>query len=462
MKRLIALCLTLACLAGPALAVDRDVDYLREQAQTRQVIDRSLKCYVFIGGGSGAVISPDGLMITNNHVAGSAKTWKVKLVDGKTYVADLLGTAPETDLAVLKLRKAPEPMPYLPLADSDALEPGQRVIAIGNPFALGQMDHTPTVTLGVVSAVGIFRPNAGDAVVTDAPVNPGNSGGPLIDMDGRMVGVNGQIATRFGLRANSGTGYAISSNQVSRYVDALRNAKGGKVQAGALNGAAFTDDGKGDVAVGAVEPGSPADKAGLRAGDVLKAIANWPVPTRAHVFVLAARYPVGATAPLSVLRDGQRETLTVALAEPLRGAIGIVFESVSTTSLKIERVIAGGPADLAGLKPGDTVIGIGQLAMTNRRTLSTVLQRLQAGQTFPLTVRRDGKQVTVQITAVSIDAIKRLATEGPTTQPDDAHAATAAPVQAAAKPAPQPRPAAEAPRLSPPIEPREVAPDEDD
>ncbi len=396
--------------------------WLANQAETRRIMDRAMQAYVFIGGGSGAVISPDGYIITNHHVISSSKAWRVKRADGKSFVADLVGTAPGTDLALLKVRRAP-PMPFLPLGDSDKLSAGDRVFAIGNPFGLGAVDNTPTITMGVVSATGINQQRAGDAVVTDTPINPGNSGGPLINLDGELIGVNGQINSRFGLRANSGSGYAISSNQVKRYLDALKSAEGGQVRGGVIGGATFRTDRAGVVSVRTVSPDSQAAEAGLEPGDILARLGGWDVFSVSQLLALADRFPVGATTTLTVKRNGEPRQRTLEVAAPERVAIGVIFERSSKTSLKVDAIIPGSPAAEAGLQPGDVIFAVGRIRLPHRQGMQMLLARGRPGQRVPLIVVRDGERIGKVVELASISRLQQLLRDAqagrtPATRPD--------------------------------------------
>ncbi len=239
------------------------------QAQLTKLVAKVRPAYVMIGGGSGVLISPDGFMLTNHHVAGSRKQWTVLLPDRRRFTADMVGTDPRGDLSLLKLRKAKN-LPCVPLGDSDKVRPGQWCIAIGNPWMVGRADGQPSVSLGIVSATHVYRGNYTDAIQTDAPINPGNSGGPLITMAGKLIGINGQVAVRFGTdRINSGIGFAIPSNQIKNFLAKMKSAKGGQVDHGVLAGVGIDSTYRGGTGarVMRVEPNSSAHAAGLRKGD---------------------------------------------------------------------------------------------------------------------------------------------------------------------------------------------------
>jgi len=400
--------MTLTALAAPLMAAgaaSREA-FQAEEAQLRKVINTAVDAYVFIGGGSGAVITADGYVITNNHVAGRTRNWRIRNAAGKVFRAEVVGVAPTTDLALLKIKSAKN-LPHLPLGDSDKLAPGDTVIAVGNPFALGNLDHTPTVTLGVVSAIGINRPHAGDAVVTDTPINPGNSGGPLVNMKGELIGVNGQVSTRFGIRANTGSGYAVSSNQVKRYFEALKADIGGPVQPGVIEGVRMNVD-RFDVAkIIEVTEGCPAEKAGLKADDVILAVADWPVATVHELIAVAARFPDNATVPLTVQRSGTQRPIDLKL-ERNRPTLGVIFDRKSRDSLKVHTIVPGGPADKAGIRPGDVLVRLGRFPLPNRQVYQQRMMGARIGQRVALTVRRNGKTVQSNARADGIWQVSAL------------------------------------------------------
>ncbi len=380
-------------------------------APLARVRERVLPAYMFIGGGSGVVISPDGYVITNAHVVQRSKRWRLRAADGKTYTADVVGRAPLTDLALLKIRGNDLP-PHVTLGDSDRLRPGQTVIAVGNPFRLGDIDGVPSVSLGSVSAIGVDRPNARDCVVTDTAINPGNSGGPLVTADGVMVGVTGQVATRFGIKANTGVGYAISVNQVRRYLPALRAAGGKVISPGSLEGVALVYAVDKPARVRKVTTGSRSAKAGLRAGDVIKRLGLWPVRTSGHLVALLSRYPAGTTVDVIVSRGGKPLRLRLPLGTPVPGAVGVVFDRKKRTSLRIERVVRGGPADRAGIRSGDVVYGVGGFLVNTRKDVRARLAEASAGQILHMTIRRKGKHIPMQIRLVPATEVKRLMDAG--------------------------------------------------
>lgn len=255
------------------------------------------------GQGSGFVISADGAILTNHHVIKDAARVSVSFVGGEKYPARVVGWDERTDVALLDIEG--DAHPFLTFADSDALEVGDWVVAIGNPYGLGH-----TVTAGIVSGKGRSL-GAGpydDFLQTDAAINPGNSGGPLFDLEGRVVGVNTAI-----LNAANGIGFAIPSNMVSDMLDPLKTE--GRVARGWI-GVSLGDATDRDGAIVAqVFADTPAGKAGLKAGDLVTGLNGVEVAdSRSLVRAIGSMSP-GEVARLSVLRDGQPQELSVTLAE---------------------------------------------------------------------------------------------------------------------------------------------------
>ena len=291
-----------------------------------------------MGQGSGFLYDSQGRIVTNNHVVENATRVEVTFNDGTTQEARILGIDPDSDLAVLEVDRIPAKIQPLALGDSNALQVGQTVAAIGNPFGLDG-----TLTVGVVSALGRVVPSGlsqysiPQVVQTDAPINPGNSGGPLLDMQGKVVGVNTQILTADGTRANAGVGFAVPVNIIQKVAPALikvgaytwpwLGVRGGTVSTmiakandlGELRGAYIAE----------VMPNGPAEKAGLRGvdgeveldglavpvgGDVVKAVDGQAIVSFDDLLeYIALRSEVGQNLKLTIMRDGQEQLVTVRL-----------------------------------------------------------------------------------------------------------------------------------------------------
>ncbi len=267
--------------------------------------------------GSGFIIDEDGLIITNNHVVENADEIVVILDDGTELDAEIVGRDSRTDIAVLKV-ESDDPLPAVEFADSDVVKVGQWVMAVGNPFGLGG-----TVTAGIISAID-RNINAGpyDAFIqTDAAINQGNSGGPLFDMDGKVIGVNSMIFSRTG--GNVGIGFSIPANQVQRVAADLQ--KHGQVRRGWLGvgiqpvteeiaESVGLETAEG-VMVSNVVEGDPADKAGVESGDVILEFDGQPVPDTRTLLRVVADTPTGKSSEIVVWRDGRRKNLTVSVGE---------------------------------------------------------------------------------------------------------------------------------------------------
>ena len=373
--------------------------------------------------GSGFIISADGIIVTNNHVVKDEASITVTLDDGTILPAKVIGTDPRTDLAILRV-SAPHPLPYLQLGDSDQIRVGEWVIAVGNPFGLGG-----TVTAGILSARGR---DIGDGpydsfLQIDAPINQGNSGGPLFNQDGQVVGVNSAIISPSG--GSVGIGFAIPSNTVKTVVAQL--LKSGKVTRGYLGVEAqtITPDmaralnlpggaaQKGALVAG-VEPSSPAASAGVQPGDVITAVDGKPIASPRDLALSIASLPPGAGAHISLLRSGQPMNLTASLASlpdaagttpeaqdnggtdaigvqlspitpDLRNQLGL---SAHQSGVVISEVVPGSPADQAGLQAGDVIVSVGSSPVGNVDEAAKLIHAQRAkGNAVALRVLRGGQ-----------------------------------------------------------------------
>jgi putative serine protease PepD len=259
--------------------------------------------------GSGFVSDEAGHVITNQHVVDGAESVEVTFWNGKTYDATVVGTDPSTDLAVLDVDAPASELHPLELADTDSIEVGDTVVAIGSPFGLEQ-----TVTAGIVSALDreITSPNGfaiDDAIQTDAAINHGNSGGPLLDLSGRVVGVNAQIESESG--GNDGVGFAIPSDTVERIAAQL--IADGSVEHAYLGVATEDADGSAGARIAEVRSGTPAEDSGLEAGDVVTAVDGERVASGDDLRRLIDAQEPGDAVTLTVRRDGDEQTIRVTL-----------------------------------------------------------------------------------------------------------------------------------------------------
>ena len=300
--------------------------------------------------GSGFIVNADGYIITNNHVVGDGGDVKVKLSDGRELVAKVTGRDPKTDLALLKVEATG--LPVVPLGDSAATEVGEPVMAIGNPFGLEQ-----TVTTGIVSATGrvIGQGSYDDFIQTDASINPGNSGGPLINARGQAIGVNTAIFSQSG--GSVGIGFAIPVSLAKSVVAQL--AQSGHVVRGWLGvtvqpltpdlARSFNVPGATGALVASVAEGSPAMKAGLKAGDVITEYGGRKVARSEALPRVVAETPSGREVPVTVVRDGTPRTLTVkvgtledresrqaAAAVPEGGTLGVSAQTITRSRARAQ------------------------------------------------------------------------------------------------------------------------------
>ena len=367
--------------------------------------------FVFIAGGSGVVIRPDGLMLTNDHVIENRRRFDVRLGDGRSFKAKVVGRDAVGDLAALQLDlPAGETVPHLPLGDSEALRVGDEAVAVGNPFALGVLDQAPTFTVGIISAVHHTQGSYTECIVTDAELNPGNSGGPLINMAGEVVGINGQISTRYGLRSNTGLGFAISSRQVAMWLPLLEQAAGGEVKHARLAGVEFESRDRetaASVTVKDVAEGSLAAEAGFLTGDAIVAIDDAPVANGHRFAGLLGIYPEGSRAAFLVRRGEEEVTLEAVLTAPQRCRTGIDLERPRGGDLLpvVEAVEPGSSAEVAGLKPGDVIVAFRgrrlELPTRDARKLFDRALRttINVDDIVPLTVRRGTTEVELRLIA---------------------------------------------------------------
>jgi serine protease Do len=365
--------------------------------------------------GSGVIVSQDGLILTNNHVIDKASEIRVKLADGREFKGTLVGADPRSDVAVIRLEGKPTGLQVLALADSDRLRLGEVVLAIGSPFGLSQ-----SVSMGIVSAKGradVHIADYEDFIQTDAAVNPGNSGGALVNLRGELVGINTAIASSTG--GSQGIGFAIPSNMARPIMESL--LKTGKFTRGWLGVGVQEMDAElrkhfasgiatGGVLLNSVEPGSPAAKAGLQRGDVVTKLADVPMDSARRLRNFVGLRVPGTALTVDLLRDGKALQLPVVLGESpdsgSRAAVSGGLDGLTVAPLdeavrrrfEVPANVPGGvvvaditPASAAassGLTPGDVILEV------NRRPVQSVgeFQRLLQQTKGPLLllVFRDG------------------------------------------------------------------------
>ena len=370
------------------------------------------------GFGSGVIVRPDGVVLTNNHVIHEMDEVNVRLPDGESYPATIVGADPKSDLAVLKIEA--DHLPTVPFGDSDQLQVGQWVLAVGSPFGPG-LEHT--VTAGIVSAKGrsnLRLAEYEDFIQTDAAINPGNSGGALVDTAGRLIGINTAIASGSG--GFQGVGFAIPSNMAREIGEQLLQS--GRVVRGWL-GVSIQDVDKrmaralsrkdaGGVLVGEVSPSGPAGASGLQRGDIILKFDGQPVEDITELRNMVASSEPGHRTELTIERGGEQKTLTVKLGElpdeeaqaggPDRsqehGTVGLQLRELTPAlrsrldyqgeGVLVAGVATGSPAQKAGLRPGDVLVEVNHQAVQSPAEASAQLRQVEKGDTILLLIHREG------------------------------------------------------------------------
>jgi serine protease Do len=366
--------------------------------------------------GTGFIIDRDGFILTNNHVVEQTEELKVRLSDNTENKADIVGRDPKTDLALIKI-KANQPLVPLVLGDSDRLKVGDWVVAIGNPFGLGN-----TVTAGIVSAK--YRQIGGgpydNFIQTDASINPGNSGGPLLNLDGEVIGVNSAIFSQSG--GNIGIGFAIPINMAKQLLPQLREGKVRRSWLGVMiqnvtpelkaKLGLGTDEG---ALVSDVVPGGPAEKAGIKRGDVITQFDGKIIRSSRDLPFVVASTPIGRSVVVEVMRGNQRMNLRVKTEELKEEAeevpsseprpyLGMHVQQITpemaknydlsrTSGVVIVQVERGSPAAEAGLTPGDIIVEIDKRPVKDIKTLNNLLAGIKEADTILFLIDRDGTTI---------------------------------------------------------------------
>jgi serine protease Do len=374
------------------------------------------------GIGSGVIISPDGYIVTNNHVVDGAMEVRVTLHDRRSFPAKVIGTDKLTDLAVVKIDA--KDLPTIGWGDSTKLVPGQSVLAIGNPF--GQFQFS--VTRGIVSAVDRSNPFRDDArkpggfIQTDAAINPGNSGGPLVNAHGELIGINTFLISDTG--NFSGAGFAIPTQTVHPVVESL--IKNGVVHHGYLgvglndvtpeNAKFFNLTGNTGALIASVAPDSPASRAGLKEGDVVTAVNGHPVENGGDLQVIVSEDAPGSKIQLDVMRNGHPEKLDLTVGEYHKNQevaaaatdesgharLGIAISDLTpdvrqqlqlgsdVQGVAIAQVQPGSPAEDAGLTGGDVIMEVNRKPVTSADQFRNEVKQLPAGKDMLLRVWANG------------------------------------------------------------------------
>ena len=371
--------------------------------------------------GSGFLISQDGYILTNTHVVGGLDGIKVTLNDKREFQAKLIGSDPQTDIALLKIDAAD--LPTVKIGNAKDLKPGEWVAAIGAPFGFDN-----SVTAGIVSAKGRSLPgeNYTPFIQTDVAINPGNSGGPLFNLKGQVIGINSQIYSRSG--GFMGISFAIPIDVAMNVVDQLKTS--GKVQRGQLGviiqevsyslAKSFGMDKPTGALIAKVLPNGPAAKAGLQVGDIVRSVNGEEVRTSTELPVMVGNLVPGKEVTLGIWRKGQQIEQKVVLGSANDGQNGnevatgavepqsteskqFAIENLGLTMREVDKqgqkelVVAGvnGPAHNAGVREGDRILSIGQAAITDEASLRAALET--AGKNIPLLIERQGSTLFLAI-----------------------------------------------------------------
>jgi serine protease Do len=363
------------------------------------------------GLGTGFIIDKEGFILTNNHVVENADEIKVRLADEKELSAQIIGRDPKTDLALIRI-ETKQPLEPLPLGDSDELGVGDWVVAIGNPFGLGN-----TVTAGIVSAK--YRQLGAGAydnfIQTDASINPGNSGGPLLNTVGEVIGINSAIFSQSG--GNIGIGFAIPINMAK---DLLPQLKTGKVTRGwlgvmiqpitpELKDKLKLEDEKGAL-VADVTEGGPADRGGIKRGDAIVGFDGKEIKESKDLPYMVASTQIGKNVPVEVIRKGQRKTLQVTIGElkeeeepkavsETRPRLGMTVKELTpelanklgiseTRGVVVVQVGANTPAAEAGIRPGDIILEVDQAPVENLGQFNRKMGTYKKGDTILFLIKR--------------------------------------------------------------------------
>jgi serine protease Do/serine protease DegQ len=360
--------------------------------------------------GSGVIVDAEnGYILTNHHVVAGADEIQISLINDETMDAEVIGSDAPTDIALLKVD--PENLTELPIGDSNDVQVGDFVIAIGNPFGLGN-----TVTSGIVSALGrtgISRNGLEDFIQTDASINPGNSGGALVNMRGELVGINSAIISRTG--GNVGIGFAVPSQIAQSIMRQILDF--GEVRRGLLGVTIQTIDDESAEALGTdvdrgalitgIEPGSAAEKADLRVDDIIVGVDGRRIDDNRELANAIGLKGSGENVRIDYVRDGRERTVTAELgqrqAEQVSGRdihpglAGASFASASTTAadgIEVASVEPGSPAEQRGLRAGDVITAVNRQAVQNIQQLREVAA---GNRILFLLVRRGERQLMLQI-----------------------------------------------------------------
>jgi serine protease Do len=370
--------------------------------QFRHFFGQMPRNYKEHGIGSGVIVSPDGYILTNNHVAGNADQIQVTLMDKREFTAKVIGKDPKTDLALIKINTT-QPLPYATLGDSTKAEVGDWVIAIGSPF-----NFNLTVTSGIISAKGrALGGNYDDFIQTDASINPGNSGGPLFDTDGKVIGINTAIYSSTG--SNAGIGFAIPIDLAKSVMEQLKEH--GRVVRGWLGveiqevtpalAKSFGLANPTGALVAGVDASGPAGKAGVQRGDIIVKFDGHIVHDEHELPEMVAQTALGRTVPVEVIRDGKHLTLSATIAQLKDTQVasagagaepgsnwGLTVQDLtpeisqqlglrSSKGVVVRNVKPDSPAADAGLQPGDVILEVDNTKVSSADEFAAAARNVQ-------------------------------------------------------------------------------------
>jgi serine protease Do len=374
--------------------------------------------------GSGVIVSPEGYILTNAHVVDGAKEVTVTLADKREMKGRVVGSDPRADVAVVKIEGSN--FPSLTLGDSDKVQVGDIVLAVGDPFGVGE-----TATNGIVSAMG--RSGLGieeveNFIQTDAPINPGNSGGALVDDEGHLIGINTAIVGNSG--GSQGIGFAVPINMARHDMDEIISH--GKVERGYLGilpqdltpalAKSFGTSQTSGALIGEVTPNSPAARAGLKQGDIIVQVNGQPVTDANQLRLKVGMLDPNTNVTIKVLRDGRTQDFAVTLGEfpsteqqasvrgeNPEGGLGVSVENLtpdtagqlklpaSTKGVLVDQVKAGSRADEAGLKRGDVIQQVNHQPVTSAQEFSQTVHNAKTGSPVLLLVNRNGETIFLAV-----------------------------------------------------------------
>ncbi|HYA15450.1 MAG TPA: DegQ family serine endoprotease [Syntrophales bacterium] len=369
--------------------------------------------------GSGFIVDKSGYIITNNHVVAGADEIKVKLADGREYTAKVVGRDKKTDLALIKISSIFKDLPTLALGDSDSMQVGDWVLAIGNPFGL---EHT--VTQGIISASGrvIGSGPYDNFLQTDAPINPGNSGGPLVNLKGEVIGINTAIVA-----AGQGIGFAIPSNTAKTVITQLREK--GKVIRGWLGvsiqmvtsdlAESFGMKEPQGALVADVVPGSPAEKAGIKQGDIILSFDGKKINTSSDLPWIVADTPVGKTINVKLIRQGKEMDIKVTVVEMTEQrtasqmgtpsqSLGLAVDNIkpqwrkqfnikAQSGVVVIRVAPDSPADDAGIEPGDVIREVNKKVIRNLSDFKKAVAQIKEDEAVVFLMNRGNQSFYISM-----------------------------------------------------------------